>query len=133
MHLLQIWIMPEAKGLPASYEDRTFAREEKLNQLRLIASHDGRQDSTKINQDASVYASLLEGGESLEHQIAPGRHAWLQLITGELDVNGTKLAKGDGGAVSDESRLRIANMADSASRVPTVRLELSWMDAACLG
>lgn len=113
VHLLQIWVTPEAKGLPASYEDRTFAREEKLNQLRLIASHDGRQDSTKINQDASVYASLLEGGESLEHQIAPGRHAWLQLITGELDVNGTKLAKGDGGAVSDESRLRIANMADT--------------------
>ena len=111
VHLLQIWIMPEAKGLPASYEDRTFAREEKINQLRLIASHDGRQNSTKINQDASVYASLLDGGKSLEHLIAPGRHAWLQVVSGELDVNGTKLAKGDGAAVSDEPRLRIANTA----------------------
>jgi redox-sensitive bicupin YhaK (pirin superfamily) len=109
VRLLQIWIMPEAKGLPASYEDRTFAREEKLNQLRLIASHDGRQDSTKINQDASVYASLLDGGKSLEHQIAPGRHAWLQVVSGELEVNGTKVAKGDGAAVSDESRLLIGN------------------------
>ncbi len=112
VHLLQIWIMPEAKGLPASYEDRTFAREEKVNRLRVIASHDGRDDSTKINQDASVFASLLDPGKSLEHELAPGRHAWLQLIGGELEVNGTRLAQGDGIAVSDESRLRIANASD---------------------
>ena len=113
VHLLQIWIMPEANGLPASYEDRTFPREEKRNRLRLIASHDARQDSTKINQDASVYASVLEGGKSLEHQLAPGRHAWLQLISGELEVNGTKVSKGDGAAVSGESELKIANPAGS--------------------
>ncbi len=110
VHLLQIWIMPAANGLPASYEDRTFAREEKQNRLRLIASQDGQQDSTKINQDASVYASVLDGGRSLEHRIAPGRHAWLQLITGDLEVNGTKIAKGDGVAVNDESKLRIVNL-----------------------
>jgi quercetin 2,3-dioxygenase len=109
VHLLQIWIMPEAKGLPPSYEDRTFPREEKLNQLRLVASHDGRQDSTRINQDASVYASLLDAGKSLDYELAPGRHGWLQLVSGELEVNGTKLAKGDGAAVSDETRLRISN------------------------
>jgi len=109
VHLLQIWIMPEAKGLPASYEDRTFAQDEKLNQLRLIASRDGRQDSTKINQDASVYASLLDAGKSLEYELAPSRHSWLQLVRGELEVNGTKLTKGDGAAVSDESRLLISN------------------------
>ena len=111
VHLLQIWIMPEAKGLPASYEDRTFARGEKLNQLRLIASHEGRQNSTKINQDASVYAAMLEGGKSLEHDLAPGRHAWVQLINGTLEVNGTKLSKGDGAAVSGEPKLQIANAA----------------------
>ena len=109
VHLLQIWIMPEAKGLPASYEDRTFPRAEKVNRLRLIASHDGRQDSTKINQDASVYASVLGGGKSLEHELAPGRHAWLQLISGELEVNGIKIAKGDGAAVSGESKLKMIN------------------------
>jgi quercetin 2,3-dioxygenase len=113
VHLLQVWILPEAKGLPASYEDRTFAREEKVNRLRVIASHDGRQDSTKINQAASVYASLLDAGKSLEHKLAPGRHAWLQLIRGELDVNGTKLTKGDGVAVSDEAQLGIANPGNS--------------------
>ena len=112
VHLLQIWIIPEAAGLPASYEDRSFAREEKLNQLRPIASKDGRQNSTKINQDASVYASVLDSGKMLEHELATGRHAWLQLISGELDVNGTKLTRGDGVAASEESLLRITNPAD---------------------
>ncbi len=112
VHLLQIWIMPAARGLQPSYEDRTFKREEKLNQLRLIASHDGRDDSTRINQDASVYASVLEAGKSLQHELAPGRHAWLQLIKGELVLNGTKVAKGDGAAVSDESPVKIANTGD---------------------
>jgi hypothetical protein len=109
VHLLQIWIMPEAGSLPASYEDRTFPRDEKQNRLRLIASHDGREDSTKINQDASVYASVLDIGNSLEHDLAPGRHAWLQLISGELELNGKKLIKGDGAAVSDEPRLQLLN------------------------
>lgn len=112
VHLLQIWILPEAKGLAAGYEDRTFGRAEKLNRFRLIASRDGRENSTKINQDASVYASLLDGGKSLEQRLASGRHAWLQIISGEVEVNGTKLAKGDGAAVSEESRLRISNPAD---------------------
>jgi redox-sensitive bicupin YhaK (pirin superfamily) len=109
VHLLQIWLMPEADALPASYEDRTFPREEKQNRLRLIASRDAREDSTKINQDASVYASVLDSNKSLEHSLANGRHAWLQLINGELDVNGTKLKKGDGIAVSNEPKLRISN------------------------
>ena len=109
VHLLQIWIMPEANGLKPSYEDRTFKREEKRNQLRLIASRDARDGSTRINQDASVYASVLDSGKSLEHELAPGRHAWLQLIKGELALNGTKVAKGDGAAVSGESALKIAN------------------------
>ena len=93
-HLLQIWILPEAEGLKPSYEDRTFPVEEKRNKLRLIASHDGREGSTTINQDTSVYASLLEGGKKLELELQPGRHAWVQLVSGELDVNGTRLTKG---------------------------------------
>jgi len=110
VHLLQIWIMPEADGLQPSYEDRTFPRAEKLNRLRLIASHDGRDGSTRINQDASVYASLLDSGKSLELDLAPGRHAWVQLIGGELEVNGTRLAKGDGAASSDVSKLTLTGV-----------------------
>jgi redox-sensitive bicupin YhaK (pirin superfamily) len=107
VHLLQIWLLPEAEGLKPSYEDCTFPAEEKHNQLRLIASHDGREGSTTINQDASVYASLLDSGKTLELPLEPGRHAWVQLVRGELDVNDTKLMKGDGAAVSRESKLRL--------------------------
>jgi redox-sensitive bicupin YhaK (pirin superfamily) len=115
VHLLQIWILPEAEGLKPSYEDRTFSPEEKQNQLRLIASHDGRDGSTTINQDASVYASLLDGGKSVELALKPGRHAWVQLISGELDVNGSKLEQGDGAAISSEAQLKIASGGDSTA------------------
>ena len=110
VHLLQIWLLPHAEGLKPSYEDRTFSAEEKRNQLRLIASHHGRDGSTTINQDASVYASLLDSGKALELAVKPGRHAWVQLVRGELDLNGTKLTKGDGAAISSESRLRLINV-----------------------
>jgi len=110
VHLLQIWIMPEADGLQPSYEDRTFPREEKQDRLRLIASRDGRDGSTRINQDASVYASLLDSGKSLELDLKAGRHAWVQLVSGELEVNGTRLVKGDGAAISDESKLALASV-----------------------
>jgi redox-sensitive bicupin YhaK (pirin superfamily) len=110
VHLLQIWILPEAEGLKPSYEDRTFTVDEKRNQLHLIASHDGRDGSTSINQDASVYASLLDSGKKLELELAAGRHAWVQLVRGELDVNGTKLTKGDGAAISRESRVQLQNV-----------------------
>jgi len=109
VHLLQIWILPEAEGLKPSYEDRTFSPEEKHNRLRLIASHDGRDDSASIHQDASVYASLLDSAKSLELDLKPGRHAWVQLISGRLEVNGTKLDQGDGAAISGETALRIAS------------------------
>ncbi len=107
VHLLQIWILPWADGLKSSYEDRTFSPEEKQNRLRLIASGDGRENSTTINQDASVYASVLESGKSVELELKPGRHAWVQLISGQLDLNGSKLTKGDGAAISGESKLRL--------------------------
>jgi redox-sensitive bicupin YhaK (pirin superfamily) len=115
VHLLQIWIMPEANDLPPSYEDRTFKREVKQNQLRLIASRDGRGGSTKINQDASVYASLLDNGKSLGLDLPAGRHAWVQLISGELEVNGTRLSAGDGAAISDETRLTLASVAGNGA------------------
>src|SRR5271167_2226099 len=110
VHLLQIWLLPEAEGLKPSYEDRTFAVGEKRNRSRLIASHDGREGSTTINQDASVYASLLDSGRTVELALKPGRHAWVQLVRGELDVNGTKLTKGDGAAISGESKLRLSSI-----------------------
>jgi len=115
VHLLQIWILPEAQGLKPSYEDRTFSPEEKHNRLRLIASRDGRDGSTKIHQDASVYASLLDSGKSLDLELGRGRHAWVQLISGQLEVNGTALTTGDGAAISGESALRMASAGSNGS------------------
>jgi redox-sensitive bicupin YhaK (pirin superfamily) len=111
VHLLQIWILPQANGLKPGYEDRTFSTDSKRNQLRLIASHDGRDGSTTINQDASVYASVLDSGKRVELALQPARHAWVQLVRGELDVNGARLAKGDGAAISGESKLQLSSVA----------------------
>jgi hypothetical protein len=113
VHLLQIWILPEAEGLKPSYGDRTFPAEEKRNRLRLIASHDGRDGSTAIHQDTSVYASLLEAGKKVELALPPGRHAWVQLVKGELDVNGSRLAEGDGAAISGETKLQLTSAASN--------------------
>jgi hypothetical protein len=115
VHLLQIWILPWADGLKSSYEDRTFPAEQKTNQLRLIASDDGRDGSTKMNQDASVYASLLDAGKSVALELKPDRHAWVQLISGQLDVNGSTLESGDGAAISGETALRIANAGSNST------------------
>jgi len=115
VHLLQIWLLPEAEGLKPSYEDTTFAPEEKQNRLRLIAAHDGREGSTTIHQDASVYASVLDSGKSLSLDLKPGRHAWVQLISGELDVNDTRLAAGDGAAISDETKLTLTSVAGNGA------------------
>ena len=115
VHLLQIWIMPEAGDLPASYEDRTFPRADKQNRLQLIASHDGRDGSTRINQDACVFASLLDSGKTLELNLKPGRYAWVQLVKGELDLNGTRLRTGDGAAVSNETKLTLASVSGNGA------------------
>jgi quercetin 2,3-dioxygenase len=115
VHLLQIWILPWAEGLKSTYEDRTFTTEEKTNKLRLIASDDGREGSTRINQDASVYAYLLDGGKSVEFALKPDRHGWVQLISGELDVNGSTLFKGDGAAISGETALRIVSSGNATA------------------
>ena len=115
VHILQIWIMPEADDLKPSYEDRTFPRAEKTDRLRLIASHDGRDDSTRINQDSSVYASVLSSGRAVDLSLGTGRYAWVQLISGELDVNGTRLHKGDGAAISDERKLTLSSVSGNGS------------------
>jgi redox-sensitive bicupin YhaK (pirin superfamily) len=107
VHLLQIWILPKAHGLPPGYEEKHFAEEERRGRLRLIASEDGREGSVAINQDARVYATLLETGQTITHTLQPNRYAWIQLARGTLRLNGLELKQGDGAAVSRESELTI--------------------------
>jgi quercetin 2,3-dioxygenase len=107
VHLLQIWILPNARSLPPSYEQKFFAADTRQGQLRLIASNDGRDDSVKINQDARVYATLLDTGQNVRHLSDQNRYAWLQLARGTIDLNGVELKPGDGAAISRESELAI--------------------------
>jgi redox-sensitive bicupin YhaK (pirin superfamily) len=107
VHLLQIWIMPDKYGIRPSYEQKMYAAEEKQGRLRLIASQDGRDDSVKIEQDTALYASLLERGEEVVHQLNSKRHAWVQVARGAVSLNGQLLSQGDGAAVSDEQSLAI--------------------------
>ena len=106
-HLLQIWILPEKRNLQPGYEQKEFATEDKQGKLKLIASRGGDDGSVHINQDVKVYASVLKDAEAVELDLAEGRHAWIQVISGELDVNGEKLLAGDGAAISDETNLKL--------------------------
>ena len=107
VHLLQIWIQPEKVALPPSYEQKSFPDAEKQGKLRLIASRDASDGAVKINQDAKLYVSLLKPGEEVKHDLANGRHAWIQVARGAAELNGKKLSQGDGAAVSNEKNLTI--------------------------
>ena len=114
VHLLQIWILPERKGITPSYEQKEFPREGKLNRLRLVASPGGEEGSVTIHQDARLYASILEQGKTVRHELPSGRYAWLQVARGEVSLNGTALKAGDGAAVERESALEITGQAPSS-------------------
>lgn len=111
-HLLQIWILPEKNNLTPGYEQKLFAPEEKQGNLRLVASRGGDDGSISINQDVALYASILAKDDEVSHDLPEGRHAWIQMISGSLDVNGETLNKGDGVAVSEERALRIKALKD---------------------
>ena len=108
--LLQIWIMPEKRGIKPRYDQKTFPAAEKKNRLKLLVSHDGRDGSLAIHQDAAMFASILDAGKNLHHEISPGRHAWIQVVTGEIEVNGITLSRGDGAAVSNEKLLTLRSV-----------------------
>jgi quercetin 2,3-dioxygenase len=107
-HLLQIWILPNARSLTPGYEQKAFTAEERAGKLRLIASPDDAEGAVTINQDARVYASLLGEGQSLAHTLTAGRSAWLQLAQGSLNLNGEPLTAGDGAAINKESRIEMS-------------------------
>jgi redox-sensitive bicupin YhaK (pirin superfamily) len=108
VHLLQIWLFPQRHGIHPSYEQRTFHDQDKRNTLCRIASHDGQNDSLTINQDASVYASIISDGAVLTHHFIAGRGGYLQVMRGSLTVNDIPLHHGDSIAIEDEHEVRIA-------------------------
>ena len=111
-HLLQIWILPEEENLTPGYEQKYFAPEEKQGKLKLVASRGGDDGSVTIHQDVNLYSSILKQDETVTHELAEKRHAWIQIVRGSLELNGETLEQGDGAAVSDENLLKIKSLAD---------------------
>jgi len=104
-HFFQIWIEPNVRGIAPSYEQKTFAAVEKSGVLRLLASNDAADGSVKINADAKLYGALLDGEQSATLSLAPGRKGYVQMVSGELLVNGQKLSGGDAAMLEDETRI----------------------------
>ena len=113
VHFLQIWILPQTRDLTPCYEQKAFMEEEKSNQLRLIISRDGRDDSLIIHQDVDLYVSLLTADCMLSHPIRKGRNGWLQVVLGDADVNEMHLVAGDGLALQDCDQVRVNALSDT--------------------
>ncbi len=107
VHLLQIWILPSQKSLAPSYEQQTFPKEDRRNQLCLIASPTQEQKSVLIHQNVRIFASLLEVGQALLYQVPPRRHVWIQVARGTLSLDGQTLDQGDGAALSEERQISL--------------------------
>jgi len=110
VHFLQIWIIPERKGLAPSYEQKAFPASDKTGRFKLIGSRDGREGSVTIHQDVDLYATLLGKGDAVEHIIKAGRGGWLQVARGSVSLNGVILDEGDGVALRTSGPLRIAGL-----------------------
>jgi quercetin 2,3-dioxygenase len=107
VHLYQIWLRPERNGLEPSYEQKRFGEDADAGPaaLRLLASRPGRAGSLTIHQDVDVYLGHLPAGGGHTQALAPGRHGWVQVVEGALELNGQRLAAGDGAAASQEPKL----------------------------
>jgi redox-sensitive bicupin YhaK (pirin superfamily) len=112
-HFLQIWIEPNQRGIPPSYEQKGFAEAEKRGQLRLVASPNGQDGSVTIHADAAMYAGLFDGAESAQIALDPQRKAYVHLVRGELEVNGERLSGGDAAVLDGETSLTLAKGADA--------------------
>ncbi len=111
-HFFQIWVIPERASIAPGYEQRLFTDADKRGQLRLIVSPDGRDGSLHIHQDAALYASILESGDTMRHDLAAGRKAWVQLARGAVSVNGETLQAGDGAAITEADSVEITATGD---------------------
>lgn len=112
-HLLQIWIEPNVTGIAPGYEQKTFAADEKQGRLRLVASPDAAQGSVLIHADARLYAGLLDGAQEAELPLDPRRKAYVQLVRGELEVNGVRITAGDAALLDGEDMIRLTQGRDA--------------------
>ena len=112
VRFLQIWVVPEKGGIAPSYEEKHFG-DERNGTLRLVASRDGRDGSLTVHQDLSLYASVLKAGDSVTHAVADGRRAWVQVVKGEVSLNGEPLREGDGASTEAPGTLNLSASTDA--------------------
>lgn len=105
VHLLQIWIVPDRKGVPPRYHERHFDAADKRGRLRLIISPDEAEGSLPVYQDVRVYAGLFDGDEAQTLTLAPERYAYVHVARGSLELNGQRLHAGDGARIRHETAL----------------------------
>ena len=108
VHFLQIWIVPDKRGLKPAYGQQSFDRDAARRGFVLLASRDGREGSLQVQQDADLWVTLPEAGEERRLALRPGRHAWVHMARGQASVNGKALSEGDGAAVSGEDGVTLA-------------------------
>lgn len=106
-HCIQMWVLPRAEGGEPSYAQAAFPFEERRGTLRVAVSPDGRDGSLRIAQDACLLLGLLDGDETIAHELGAGDAAWLHVARGNLRANGVELGPGDGLAIEDERALSI--------------------------
>ncbi len=112
VHLLQVWLLPNQAGLDPNYGQKFFPIDRQLNQMHLIASRNGRENSFLIHSDAEMYAGKLLAGTEFRQALS-GRHGWMQVASGEIAINGRALNAGDGVAITEEDSVRVGAKTDA--------------------
>lgn len=113
VHFLQIWIVPDERGLKPAYGQLAFDREAARKSFVLLASRDGRDGSIQVHQDLDLWVARVGAGERRELPLRPGRHAWVHVARGAVAVNGASLAEGDGAAIRSEAKLVLQGADDA--------------------
>lgn len=106
VHLLQIWIQPDKKGVTPRYQEKSLA-DAPTGRFNLVTSKTGRDNSIAIHQDADLWIAKLDSGENAAHKLASGRNAWVHVAEGEVSLNDRPLHPGDGAAVTNETLLKL--------------------------
>ena len=106
-HLLQIWILPEENGLEPGYEQKLFPLEEKRNRWRVVGSRDGRDGSLTIHQDIILSSTVLDKDAETDYVFEEGRRGYLQVVSGNIQIEDKQISAGDAMAVEGQSSISI--------------------------
>jgi len=117
LHVIQMWIAPARPRLRPNYQQRAYPLAARRAALTLLASDNGRDGSVKVHQDVAIFSSVLKTRERTVIALEPDRHAWVQMVSGAVQVNGVELSAGDGASVSDELVLELSSTSVSETLV----------------